>query len=219
MAEKPDFIEGIYNYCDYLCEKCINTARCHLYWSEQHPRKARIEFNKAAAKMDEMIGEIEVPEDWQIPPGVKAREEQLKALCKKRVIPANKLGQLAHKMLKSIDDCYWKTGNREQRNALDNISINHFLISAKLHRALHDVPESIDAKPGECFYGYDSENTLLALRGFLWNFLSGCRELPKFFPEHKSTCEKLHKLARGLLYSIENEYLPMVKALEKYDNI
>ena len=28
MAKNPDFIPGIYNYCDRWCERCAFTARC-----------------------------------------------------------------------------------------------------------------------------------------------------------------------------------------------
>ena len=28
LAENPDFISGIYNYCDRWCERCPFTARC-----------------------------------------------------------------------------------------------------------------------------------------------------------------------------------------------
>src|SRR5438093_1005672 len=31
FADNPDFIEGIYNYCDRWCERCPYTARCMNY--------------------------------------------------------------------------------------------------------------------------------------------------------------------------------------------
>ncbi|MGB2867740.1 MAG: hypothetical protein WBD36_04770 [Bacteroidota bacterium] len=41
MASNPDFISGIYNYCDRWCERCLFTRRCLLYATEQEnlPRK------------------------------------------------------------------------------------------------------------------------------------------------------------------------------------
>ena len=35
LAENPDFISGIYNYCDRWCERCAFTKRCFLYATEQ----------------------------------------------------------------------------------------------------------------------------------------------------------------------------------------
>jgi hypothetical protein len=35
LADDPNFISGIYNYCDRWCERCAFTARCRLYATEQ----------------------------------------------------------------------------------------------------------------------------------------------------------------------------------------
>jgi len=38
-ARNPDFISGIYNYCDRWCEKCGFTSRCMVYAMEQESRE------------------------------------------------------------------------------------------------------------------------------------------------------------------------------------
>jgi hypothetical protein len=35
LASNPDFISGIYNYCDRWCERCSFASRCFLYATEQ----------------------------------------------------------------------------------------------------------------------------------------------------------------------------------------
>jgi hypothetical protein len=35
LASNPDFISGIYNYCDRWCERCSFSSRCFLYATEQ----------------------------------------------------------------------------------------------------------------------------------------------------------------------------------------
>src|SRR5262245_8708522 len=35
LANNPDLISGIYNYCDRWCERCAFTSRCFLYATEQ----------------------------------------------------------------------------------------------------------------------------------------------------------------------------------------
>src|SRR5215510_4596838 len=35
LAGDPNFISGIYNYCDRWCERCPLTSRCLLYAQEQ----------------------------------------------------------------------------------------------------------------------------------------------------------------------------------------
>src|SRR5881296_567309 len=38
LAENPDLISGIYNYCDRWCERCPFTSRCMLYAMEEDDR-------------------------------------------------------------------------------------------------------------------------------------------------------------------------------------
>src|SRR5437870_3230563 len=35
LADNPDFISGIYNYCDRWCERCPFTSRCLVYATEK----------------------------------------------------------------------------------------------------------------------------------------------------------------------------------------
>ncbi len=220
MSQKrPDFIEGIYNYCDYICEKCAYSNRCYLYWSEKHPKEAEADFKKAADHMDEMIGDIHIPEDWEIPQEEKDREKALDNLCERRMKPVKILSSMAHKMVKNIDEKYWKSGDDELKDALEKITHNMFLVSAKFYRAIHGLPETVNDKPSEgFFYGYDAENTLMALKGFLWNFKIGCVKLPHHLPEAKETCEKLGSMIDNMSRQIDEMYLPMVLALKKYDD-
>ena len=38
LAGNPEFISGIYNYCDRWCEKCPFTSRCRVYATEAADR-------------------------------------------------------------------------------------------------------------------------------------------------------------------------------------
>ena len=55
---RPEFKEGIYNYCDYICEKCAYTDRCYLYWSERHPDEARKDLEKTFDRSFEKFAEL-----------------------------------------------------------------------------------------------------------------------------------------------------------------
>src|SRR5262249_60370825 len=35
LANNPDLISGVYNYCDRWCERCPLTSRCMVYATEQ----------------------------------------------------------------------------------------------------------------------------------------------------------------------------------------
>lgn len=46
MAKNPDFISGIYNYCDRWCERCAFTRRCMVFAMEQEesPRREGLDM-------------------------------------------------------------------------------------------------------------------------------------------------------------------------------
>lgn len=50
MGEDPDFIPGIYNYCDRWCERCPFTARCMNFavGEEQFPNQTERDISNAA---------------------------------------------------------------------------------------------------------------------------------------------------------------------------
>ena len=54
LAENPDFISGIHNYCDRWCERCPLAARCVVYATE-----------KADEEMDPEIHDINSAKFWQ----------------------------------------------------------------------------------------------------------------------------------------------------------
>ncbi|MEO8435038.1 MAG: hypothetical protein ABI596_09100 [Pyrinomonadaceae bacterium] len=54
LAENPDFISGIHNYCDRWCERCPFTARCVVYATE-----------KADEEMDSEVHDINSAKFWQ----------------------------------------------------------------------------------------------------------------------------------------------------------
>jgi len=42
MAENPDLIPGIYNYCDRWCERCTFTSRCLTFLTEEEKRESPV---------------------------------------------------------------------------------------------------------------------------------------------------------------------------------
>ncbi|MBL7010217.1 MAG: hypothetical protein ISR82_03240, partial [Candidatus Marinimicrobia bacterium] len=184
------------------------------------PKEAEEDFNKASEEMDKMMEDIHIPEDWEISQEEKDEEKRQEKICEKRMKPVKIITSMAFKMVDKIDEKHWKSENIDLKDALDNITSNMALVSAKFYRAIHGLPESANDKPSSgFFYGYDAENTLFALKGFLWNFKSGCTELPVHLPEHGETCKKLVPMIQNLLSQIDEKYLPMVMELKKYDDV
>ena len=52
MSQQPDFIPGIYNYCDTWCERCLLTARCHSFQMQQ---EEKVDTNLSPTKKGEVL--------------------------------------------------------------------------------------------------------------------------------------------------------------------
>ena len=57
LADNPDFIEGIYNYCDRWCERCPMTHRCLVFAST--PTEENVESGSVEEKQQAMMRQVE----------------------------------------------------------------------------------------------------------------------------------------------------------------
>src|SRR5688572_8678500 len=57
LADNPNFIEGIYNYCDRWCERCPMTHRCLVYAST--PQEESVENGSSEEKQHAMMRQVE----------------------------------------------------------------------------------------------------------------------------------------------------------------
>ena len=48
LANNPDLISGIYNYCDRWCERCPLTSRCLVYAAEQEDNDRAVHARSTA---------------------------------------------------------------------------------------------------------------------------------------------------------------------------
>jgi len=216
MSDRPDFISGIYNYCDYICKNCVNTDKCYLYWSERHPEEAEKDFDKTTERIIEEFGEdvFEIDEEWEEPYEEKLKREQERERSMEIIKPAEEIYRIALPLLREIGDNV-DPDDKSLDTALDNIASNCALISAKYYRAVHGMPEypKAEINMGD-YYGLDdSEKTFLAMKGFIWNLKSGCTVLSEKMPEYSDKCRRLIELADLIFDRIENEHLPVVQTL------
>src|SRR5260370_32340413 len=77
LAGNPDFISGIYNYCDRWCERCPFTSRCFLYATERadpdldDPEAHDINNAKFWSKLESIFKQThEMIADWAEEAGV-----------------------------------------------------------------------------------------------------------------------------------------------------
>ena len=48
LANSPDLVSGIYNYCDRWCERCPLTSRCLVYAAEQEDNDRAVHARSTA---------------------------------------------------------------------------------------------------------------------------------------------------------------------------
>lgn len=210
---RPDFIEGIYNYCDYICEKCPHTQQCYLYWSEQNPEEARADFDKAVDNFEKYVGDLdddfdktEFEEDYPI-----LDEEALEKVMNL----AKNITNSAHLLLNKLENEDEVKHSKEVEDAVDLVASNFALIKVKYHRGVHNLPltEDVEISMGNYFSLVDSENTLLALKGFIWNMQSGCKIIKSHYSEFLTLCKRISKLCKVLFERIETDHLPLVQSI------
>ncbi len=216
MADKsnrPEFIEGIFNYCDYICEKCPHTQQCYLFWSEQNPEEAEADFDKAVDNFDKYVDDFDDDMDES------ELEESYPTLNEealdKVMNPAKNLTNTAHLLLNKLENEDGEKHSKEIDDAMDLIACNFALIQVKYHRGIHNLPltENVEISMGDYFGLVDSENTLLALKGFIWNMQSGCKIIKSHFSEFSTLCNRINKLCRLLFERIETDHLPLAQSL------
>ncbi len=165
LAGNPDFISGIYNYCDRWCERCQFTSRCFLYATEQadedlaDPETRDISNEKFWRKLQDIFASTaELIADWAAEAGVDLdalddsaeteRREQ-----KKKAIAQSELGRASQEYAFTVEQWFKKElsspevidgpGDSDSdeevltiQNAIEVIRWYQFFIAAKTHRAL-----------------------------------------------------------------------------------
>ena len=84
MAKNPDFIPGIYNYCDRWCERCAFTSRCMNFAMEQELVSGQQDQDIRNAEFWESMSEI-----------LEATAELLQDLAREKGIDLNEVMEYA----------------------------------------------------------------------------------------------------------------------------
>jgi hypothetical protein len=161
LAQNPDFISGIYNYCDRWCERCQFTSRCFLYATEQadpdlaDPETHDLSNEKFWRKMHTIFAETaELITEWAAEAGVDLDAvDSTEAIAQHdREMEAAKQHELSRTtreyafaveewFKQELDDptSRTETSSEEEltiQNAVDVIRWYQFFIAAKTFRAV-----------------------------------------------------------------------------------
>ena len=174
MAENPEFISGIYNYCDRWCERCAFTSRCMNFAMEQEIFQGQQDRDLGNAEFWESISEIfEATVDLlhdlardrgidldEVMEGIDPEQEHARQMQQNHICTI-----LARKYLKMADECLEHAeisqeyppvkipGTRsvdplpEIRDAREIISWYQPLIQVKIMRALQGMAEAEETDP------------------------------------------------------------------------
>lgn len=115
LAENPNLISGIYNYCDRWCERCQFTSRCLLYATEQadpeldDPEMRDITNEKFWRKLQAIFrSTAEMIEEWAAETGVDLNSVDVSAEMEKHeremeAAERSELSQRAEAYMNSVD--------------------------------------------------------------------------------------------------------------------
>ena len=169
LVKNPDFISGIYNYCDRWCERCPLTGRCLLYATEEadrdlsDPEVHDINNEKFWKKLQNIFeSTAEMLREWAAEAGVdlesvdiaQAVEESEK---ERERVEQDELAQAAREYAVAVED--WFKTEMEARmdvyddqtksapdesdlpvsDAIEVIRWYQFFVAAKVHRALSGI--------------------------------------------------------------------------------
>lgn len=220
MGTPSRFIAGIYNYCDYVCEKCVFTGRCYLYWSENHPEEAAEELRDLADEYDDELDDFEFDEldDWDESDFFSHLDEHKSEDRTEQIIAP------AHKIVELIDPVVDKLSRYndypdEVQEGIELVMENYILISVKYYRAVHDIDFDVHQQLNkyDLLLYEDAEKILLALKGFIWNLRIGLQILRKHFVRYADIFHQATRLTREIEQRIDYEFLPTVRTiLNKY---
>lgn len=127
LAEDPNLISGIYNYCDRWCERCQFTSRCFLYTTEQadldfaDPEVRDITNEKFWRKLQDIFrSTAEMIAEWAEETGVDLNSIDVSEEMAERERAAeeaeqSELSQRAEAYIASVNDWFRDDLNSEEK--------------------------------------------------------------------------------------------------------
>jgi len=157
LANNPDLISGIYNYCDRWCERCPLTSRCLVYATEQEdddsPENRDLRNEAFWRKLSVIFQETrEMIVDWAQNAGVDfnafAEEDEARHKRKRQLVdnhPLTKAGKkyanAASDWLREFDQMFEVTDLEDAREV---IQWYQYQIAVKTMRALSGRKEELE---------------------------------------------------------------------------
>jgi hypothetical protein len=165
LANNPDLISGIYNYCDRWCERCPLTSRCLVYATEQEdyePPESHDARNEAFwQKLGSILLETrELIVEWAKEASVDLTapgEEEARSPRKRQLIDnhpfaksGKKYANAASDWFREFDQTFEFSDSERLEDAREVIQWYQYQIAVKTIRALSSRREEDDPELAEC---------------------------------------------------------------------
>jgi hypothetical protein len=157
LANNPDLISGIYNYCDRWCERCPLTSRCLVYATEQEedddsPENRDIRNEAFWKKLGSVFQETrKMIAEWARDAGVdltdRSTEDEVRYQRKRQLVDNHPLAKAGKKYANAAGD-WFREFDHEHAESLEEarevIQWYQYQIAVKTMRALSGRREELD---------------------------------------------------------------------------
>jgi hypothetical protein len=161
LANNPDLISGIYNYCDRWCERCPLTSRCLVYATEQEDNEQIENHDQRNEAFWQKLGAIfqetrELIVEWASEAGVDLNgraDDEARHQRKRQLVDNHPLTRAGKKYASAASDWFRELDQvidleRESSDGLEDardvIQWYQYQIAVKTMRALSGRKEELD---------------------------------------------------------------------------
>ena len=232
LANNPDLIPGLYNYCDRWCERCHLTSRCLVYATEQEDNDSfeshDIRNEAFWQKLQSIFQETrEMIEQWSKEAGVQLCEpdedDERRHRKKRQLIDNHPLTRTGKQYANSASDWLrefdqtievsdWRAteSDFEQSQSIEDarevIQWYQYQIAVKTMRALSGEKDEIDAEPEMVEFGKDSDGSAkVALIG-IDRSIAAWRMMQLSLPERAASIVPLILQLERLRHRLEKHF-------------
>ena len=159
LANNPDLISGIYNYCDRWCERCPLTSRCLVYATEQEdddsPESQDIRNDVFWRKLASIFQETrEMIAAWAREAGIDltepAVEDETRSRLKRQLVDNHPLAKSGKSYANAASDWFRQfdePAETDIEDAREVIQWYQYQIAVKTMRALSGRREELEEDP------------------------------------------------------------------------
>ena len=160
LANNPDLISGIYNYCDRWCERCPLTSRCLVYATEQEdndsPQNRDLRNEAFWRKLTAIFQETrELIVAWAVAAGVELNgtsdDDDSRPKRKRQLVDNHPLTKAGKKYANAATDWFREFDQTvevsDSEDAREVIQWYQYQIAVKTMRALSGRNEELDEDP------------------------------------------------------------------------